>query len=129
MSAIIKTWPAFMPPKKVLEVFTHDWGRFYFSVGRGRPKQDVTHIWFTHRGRILGSFHVEQIVQNDGSLPKLHSISGETSEWQFKPDVWVAICRPPLERLQEKLYYSGFRGWRYFDLQKFRGTLDAKIRV
>lgn len=31
MSAILKTWPAFMPPKKVLQVFTHDWGNFYFS--------------------------------------------------------------------------------------------------
>ena len=25
VTAILKTWPAFMPPKKVLQVFTHDW--------------------------------------------------------------------------------------------------------
>lgn len=118
-----------MSPKKVLEVFTHDWGNFYFSLGRGRPKQEPYFLWFTHHGRILGSFPIEQIVQNDGSLPKLRSLSGETSEWQFKPDVWVAICRPPMVRLEEKLYMAGFRGWRYFSLEEHRSTLDAKIKI
>lgn len=130
MIAILKTWPAFMPPRKVLEVFTHDWGNFYFTLGRGRPKDPaVDQIFYTHRGRILGHFDIRQIVQNVGQLPKLRSLSGETSEWQIKGDNWVAICPPPFHRLEEKLYHDGFRGWRYFDLESYRGTVGARIRI
>lgn len=118
-----------MPPRKVLQVFTHDWGNFYFTLGRGHPKQEVDQIFFTHRGRILGSFTVGRIVQNDGSLPKLRSLSDVESEWQIRGDAWVAVCPPPFFRLKEKLYHEGFRGWRYFDLNSYRGTLDSKIHI
>ena len=129
MTAILKTWPAFMPPKKVLQVFTHDWGHFYFTLGRGKPKQEPQQLWYTHRGRVLGYFDVGRIVRNDGSLPKLRSLSDQESEWQIRGDAWVAICAPPFHRLEEKLYHEGFRGWRYFDLEAYRGTLGAKIRI
>ena len=129
MTAILKTWPAFMPPRKVLEVFGHDWGRFYFTLGRGKPQKPIEQLWFTHRSRILGYFGVGEIVQNVGQLPKLRALSGEISEWQIKGDRWVAICPPPFHRLEEKLYHEGFRGWRYFDLEAYRGTLGAKVRI
>lgn len=131
MAAIIRTWPAWMPPRKVLEVFTHDWGNFYFTLGRGKPALETLpdEIWFTHRGRILGHFKISKIVRNEGQLPKLRSLSGEASEWQIKPDNWVAICEPPFIRLKEKLYFTGFRGWRYFDLAKHRGSLDSKVQL
>ena len=130
MSAILKTWPSFMPRKKVLEIFTHDWGRFYFTLGRGHPKQSTpTAIYFTHQGRIIGYFLIEEIVQNAGQLPKLRSISDQESEWQIKGDAWVAVCKPPFYRLSERIYYSGFRGWRYFDLESYRGTMDAKVNL
>ena len=129
MGAIIKTWPAFMLPKKVLQVFTHDWGNFYFTLGRGKPQRPIEQIYFTHRGRILGYFDITRIVINDGSLPKLRSLSNIESEWQIKDDRWVAICGPPFHALSEKLYHEGFRGWHYFDLEEHRGDLSAKIRI
>jgi len=129
MTAILKTWPAFMPPRKVLEVFGHDWGRFYFTLGRGKPQKPINELYYTHRGRILGSFEIGEIVQNVGQLPKLTAIDGTESEWQIKGDRWVAICPPPFHRLKEKLYHDGFRGWRYFDLEAFRKTIDAKVRL
>jgi len=77
---------------------------------------------------VIGSFPVVAIIRNDGSLPKLRSLENKLSEWQFKPDVWVAQCGRILW-LKEKIYFPGFRGWRYFDLAKYRGTLDAKVRI
>ena len=129
MTAILKTWPGFMDRKKVWEVFTHDWGHFYFTLGRGRPKQPPAQLWYTHQGRILGYFNVGEIVQNVGQLPKLRSIDGTESEWQIRGDAWVAICPPPFHRLSERLYHEGFRGWRYFDLDTYRGTVGAKVRI
>src|SRR6266566_4279685 len=102
-----------MDSRHTLRVFTHPWGRFYFSLGRGRPKQPVERIFFTHRGRILGHFAVSALVQNTGQLPKLRSLNDEESEWQIKGDAWVAICAPPFERLKARVYHEGFRGWRY----------------
>jgi len=127
--AILKTWPAFMPTKRVREAFTHEWGRFYFVIGRGKPKRPIDRLFFTHRGRILGHFDIAEIVQNAGQLPKLRSLSGETSEWQIKGDSWVAICDPPFHFLSEKIFHSGFRGFRYFDLQAHRGTIESKVRI
>ena len=129
MIAIIKTWPAFMTTKHTLEVFRHDWAQFYFSLGRGKPVHTPEQLYFTHRGRILGHFNISEIVRNEGQLPKLESLSGETSEWQIGWRNWVAICRKPIKLLGEKLYYMPFRGWRYFDLEKHRGSLDSKIRL
>lgn len=129
VTAILKTWPAFMEARKVLEVFTHNWGRFYFTLGRGRPKHTPDQLFYTHHGRILGHFSIDEIVQNVGQLPKLRSLSGEESPWQIKGDRWVAICSPPFHRLDEKLYHESFRGWRYFDLENYRGTVGAKVRI
>jgi len=129
MSAILKTWPGFMARGKVLEVFTHDWGRFYFTLGRGRPKRAIDQLWYTHQGRILGYFNIGEIVQNVGQLPKLRSIDGSESEWQIRGDAWVAVCPPPFYKLSERVYHEGFRGWRYFDLDSYRGTLGAKVRI
>lgn len=131
MTAILKTWPAFMPPAKVLEVFTHDWGNFYFTLGRGRPQREgVSEIFHTHRGLILGHFDIKLIVRNMGdNLPELRSIDGSESEWQIKLMNWVAVCPPPFHPLKEKLCHEGFRGWRYFDLDAYRGTIGAKVRI
>lgn len=102
---------------------------FYFTLGRGKPSKPIDTLFYTHCGRILGHFTIERIVRNDGTLPKLRSLQDRVSEWQIKPDRWVAVCAPPFVRLEEKLYYEPFRGWRYFDLEKHRGSLDALIRI
>ncbi|HWQ97241.1 MAG TPA: hypothetical protein VN538_03985 [Clostridia bacterium] len=131
MSDIIKTWPSFMPRERVLKVFTHCWGRFYFSVGNGRPKQEVERMWFTHQGEILGHFSIGEFFhyEREGQLPRLRSISNRESEWQFRPGIWIAICPGPFVALGEKLCYESFRGWRYFELEKYRGSLEALIRI
>jgi hypothetical protein len=129
---VIKTWPAFMQPRKVLRIFSYieaPFATYYFSLGRGRPKVQPDGIWFTYRGRILGCLPIIAIVRNDGSLPKLHRLDGEESEWQFKHDVWVAIADPPIERVREHLYYPGFRGWRYFDFESYRRRPEARIKL
>jgi len=129
VAAIIKTWPSFMPRKRVREAFTHDWGRFYFTIGRGKPAKPVEILFYTHKGVILGHFEISEIVQNVGQLPRLRSISGDFSEWQIKLGNWVAICDPPFHFLKERLYHDGFRGFRYFDLDAYRGTVDSKVRI
>src|SRR5271163_3094848 len=111
MTAILKTWPAFMPADKVLEVFTADWPTFYFTLGRGKPQRPIDQLWYTHQGRILGYFTIDEIVQNAGQLPKLTAIDDTESEWQIRADAWVAVCRPPFVRLNKKIYHEGFRGW------------------
>ena len=129
MSAVIKTWPTFMTTAHTLAVFNHKFAQFYFSLGPRKPKQEFEYLYFTHRGRILGHFVLCAVVQNAGQLPKLRSLSDETSEWQIKADAWVAVCDPPFRPLEETLYHESFRGWRYFDIDKYRGTLDAKVRI
>jgi len=129
VSAIVKTWPAFIGAEKVLQVFTHEWGSFYFTLGRGRPQKYVDTIFFTHQGRLLGHFEVAVIIQNVGQLPKLRSLSDVESQWQIKAGAWVAVCQPPFHRLTEKLYHEGFRGWRYFDLDAHRRAIDSKVRL
>jgi hypothetical protein len=130
MADIIKTWPAFMDAKKVADIFSSRgaFARYYFTLGRGKPKEPITKIWHTWRGRILGSFVVDEIVRNDGSLPKLRSLSDKESGWQIKPDAWVAICTPGCDRLRERLFMSGFRGWRYFDIASYRDNPESRIR-
>jgi hypothetical protein len=120
MADILKTWPATMDRRRVLEAFTRDWGgHFYFTLGRGKPKEHIERLWYTHHGQIIGCFTVDRIVRNDGTnIPKLRSISGEVSEWQIKPDAYVALCKSSFVRLKEKLYHSSFRGWHYFDLER-----------
>lgn len=131
MAEIIKTWPANVDARTVAHIFGDEcvFATFYFTLGRGKPKQPVDRLWFTYQGRILGSFKVLEIKQNDGSLPKLRSITDEESEWQIRPDHWVAICKGPMERLTDRVFMSGFRGYRYFDLNEYRKTNEAKVRI
>lgn len=131
MPDILKTWPAFMEPAKVRTIFTMKWdGAFYFTLGRAKPKQAVDRLWYTHRGQIIGNFSIGEIVQNVGQLPPLRSISGETSEWQIKPDAWVAVCPSgSFTPLEEEIFHEAFRGWRYFDLEKYRGSVGSLVHV
>jgi len=132
MADIIKTWPAFIDPKTVARMFSPTvppWHWYYFTLGRGRPKEKIERLWFTYRDRILGFFHVEEIIVNDGSLPVLHRLDGGTSDWQMRKDAKVAVCPAPCVRMKERLFFSGFRGWRYFELDSYRETPDAKFRI
>ena len=129
---IIKTWPAAVNPRTVAEMFSENtppFCIFYFTLGRGKPKQMIDRLWFTYQGRILGYFEVQEIVVNDGTLPKLHSLDGGDSEWQIRKDAKVAICRPPCHRLKERVFMSGFRGWRYFDFAEYSQTSEARHRL
>lgn len=119
-----------MTQKHTLEVFASPWPIFYFTLGRGKPQREVTQIYHTHRGQILGHFEIQAIVRNMGdNLPKLTAIDGSESEWQIKLMNWVAVCPPPFHPIEGKLYHEGFRGWRYFDLESYRGTIGAKVRI
>lgn len=131
MSHIIKTWPSGIEAKKVARIFAPEgcFARYYFTLGRGKPKQPITRIWFTWSGRILGSFAIEKVVCNDGSLPTLSRIDGGESEWQIRKDAWVAVCVPGCDRLKERVFMPGFRGWHYFDLESYRTSAEAKLRV
>lgn len=131
MAQIIKTWPAFMDAKKVAAIFAPKgcFACYYFTLGRGKPKQPITRIWFTWRGRILGSFEVGVVVCNDGSLPRLSRIDGGESEWQIRKDAWVVICNAGCDRIRERVFMPGFRGWRYFDLESYRSEPGSKIRI
>ncbi len=137
MSAIIKTLPARFARGQLEKFFgAEDQGNkhfcaYYFTLGRGRPQrpEPITQLYFTHSGLVLGCFVIQEIVQNKGQLPLLTTLDGDPSEWQIKPDRWVAVCRAPFLRLKEKLFYGGFQGWRYFDLMKYRSTLDSKVRL
>lgn len=128
---IIKTWPAFMDARKVAIIFAPQgcWARYYFTLGRGKPKQPIAKIWFTWRGRILGSFEIEAVVCNDGSLPQLSRIDGGESEWQIRRDAWVAVCVPGCDRLKDRLFMPGFRGWHYFDFESWRASPESRVRL
>jgi hypothetical protein len=132
VAEIIKTWPACVSARSTARMFSPavpTFHRYYFTLGRGRPKLEVSRLWFTYLGRILGYFEVEEIVVNDGTLPQGRRLDGGESEWQMKKDAKVAICAPPCVRLKERLYMEGFRGWRYFNLEEYRGSPDAKFRL
>lgn len=132
MADIIKTWPACIPAKTTARVFSAYDSRFtdyYFSVGRGKPKQPVRWMWFTYMGRIIGRFIISGIVCNDGTLPKLYRLDGGESGWQFRKDSWIAVCSAPCIRLHERVFFSSFRGWRYFDFESYRGSVDARHRI
>jgi hypothetical protein len=129
---ILKTWPACVPAKMTARVFAANhspFARIYFSLGRGKPKQDVVWIWFTYQGRVIGRFLIEQLKCNDGTLPKLQRMDGGESGWQITKDAWVAICAPPCLRIKERIFHDSFRGWRYFDFGSYRGTSEARHRL
>jgi hypothetical protein len=118
---------------------------YYFTLGRGRPAKanlvgystvvrldgwiGIDQLWFSHKGIVIGHFEIELIVQNVGQLPRLTTLDGKRSEWQIKPDRWVAVCVPPFHKLEEKIYHEGFRGWHYFDLDAYRSSLNAKVAI
>lgn len=119
-----------MSREKVLEIFNHPWAEFYFTLGRGKPQNTPEELWYTHRGEIIGFFKVREIVRNLGdNLPKLESISGETSEWQIKLMNWVAICPHPFFEAPERTFMTAFRGWHYFDWKQHVGDVYSKVRV
>jgi hypothetical protein len=89
----------------------------------------VSRLWFTYLGRILGYFPIEEIVVNVGQIPELRRLDGGESSWQIRKDAKVAICAPPCVRLRERLYMSGFQGWRYFDLESYRASGEGKFRI
>lgn len=61
MADIIKTWPAFMDRKLVVRIFKREWAEYYFTIGKGKPKQELRRIYFTHKGEIIGYFVVRPI--------------------------------------------------------------------
>jgi len=95
----------------------------------GSYQPAIDSLYFTHKGIVIGHFAVWKIVQNAGQLPKLTNMDGDPSAWQIPGDAWVAVCNPPWQPLEERIYHHGFQGWRYFDLETHRGTLEAKIRL
>lgn len=150
MTAILKTLPARFARNDIERFLGLDgkpcWTWYFFTLGCGRPGKanlggdlefcgvrngwrGVDELWFTHRGIVLGHFSVICIIQNVGQLPPLTTMDGEPSEWQIKPDRWVAVCNPPFVPLRERICHEAFRGWRYFDLEAYRGTLSAKVRL
>jgi hypothetical protein len=131
MADIIRTWPANVDAHSVAKMFgpLPVWAAYYFTLGRGKPKQQIDRLWFTYRGRVLGYFNVDHLIQNDGSLPRLRSISNEESEWQVKRDHWIVVCESSCVRLKDRLFMSGFRGFRYFDIENYRQTLESKVRL
>jgi hypothetical protein len=134
MSAIIKTLPVRFARGQIERFFGLDgkpcWTTYYFTLGRGRPKQsDPDKLYFTHKGIIIGFFNVVEIVQNVGQLPKLTNMDGDPSAWQIKPDAWVAVCRPPFFLLEKKIYHEGFQGWRYFNFVAYSRTIASKLRI
>jgi len=132
MAEILKTWPSVVSAKTTARVFSASapaFSRYYFSLGRGKPKQTVEFIWFTYGGRILGRMKVEELVVNDGSIPPLNRLDGGESGWQFRKDAWLAVCMPPCERLKERIFHEPFRGWRYFDLMDWKCRPESRHRM
>lgn len=132
MPAILKTLPTRFARGKIQEFLSCPFAHFYFTCGLGRPQRPgIDQLYFTHQGIIIGHFDIEGIVRNEGQLPLLTTLDGNPSEWQIKPMRWVAICCPPFHPLEEEgeLFHEPFRGWRYFDLAAYRGTIDARIRL
>jgi len=141
VSAIIKTLPVRFARGDIERFLGLDgkpcWTTYYFTLGRGRPRRARFYVgqscpnqlYFTHKGIVIGHFTIAEIVQNAGQLPELTNMDGDPSAWQIKPDAWVAVCQPPFVRLADRIYHEGFQGWRYFDLESYRGTIDAKLRI
>ncbi len=130
MSDIIRTWPASCNVRQVHEMFRGEEfpGSYYFTLGRGKPKQQIERLWWTWRGRILGYFEIKQIQQNIGQFGHLHSIS-DGEAWTIRPDHWVAICHTACVPSPERIYMSGFRGFRYFDFESYRKTAESRMRL
>jgi hypothetical protein len=135
MIAILKTLPARFARGEIQRFFGLDgkpcWTTYYFTLARGKPRliPQPEKLYFTHKGIVLGHFVIAEIVQNAGQLPKLTNMDGDPSAWQIPPDAWVAVCPPPFHPLKLRIYHTGFQGWRYFDLDAYRKTMGAKLRI
>jgi hypothetical protein len=133
--AIIKTLPGRFARGQLERFFGLDgkpcFHQYFFTLGRGQPRRRPlpNALYFTHCGRIIGHFEITEIVQNAGQLPKLTTLDGEPSEWQIKADAWVAVCDPPFVPMRDRIYFAGFRGFRYFDLETYKYTREAKVRL
>jgi hypothetical protein len=152
MADIIKTIESWRDRGRVLAWLTRrnrtpnqDRYLYYFTLGRGRPKQHVEHLFFTFQGRVIGWFDVEEIVTNLGtwaefvedgttmeeSTGRQRAVSvyqdREGKAWKPNPGAWLILCPPPFHLLQEEIFFSGFQGFRYFDLESYRKTFDAKV--
>ena len=60
--------------------------------------------------------------------PDRTRLSGE-GNWYIPRDCWTCICESGFTKLRERLFMGGFRGWRYFDLDAYRRTPAARMRV
>ena len=134
MADIIKTWPANVDTRAAAAMFNEvqsTYGAYFFALGRGKPAQDIDHVWFTFRGRILGNFKVDRFVVNDGSEAVFEHLNRACGEggWTIPHDYWTCICESGFTKLRERLFMPGFRGWRYFDLNSYRSTAAARMRV
>lgn len=120
-----------MEREKVVRIFRQKFAEFYFVVSRGKPKQQIDNVWFTHQDEIIGSFKCREIVCNVGQLPKLRSLENRESEWQIKQGSWVAICPGPFTPIpsEEPVYYGSFRGFRYFDFAAYVDTPESRIAL
>jgi len=152
MAYIIKTIESWRDPDRVFTWLTRrnrtpnqDRYLYYFTLGRGRPKQPVERLYFTFQGMVIGWFDVENIVANVGewadfvgggttmeqSTGRQRAVNiykdREGSTWTPKLGVWLVLCPPPFHLTEEQPYFSGFQGFRYFDLDSYRKTLDAKV--
>jgi hypothetical protein len=123
-----------MPRAKVLRIFAMRGTLFYFVVSRGKPKQAIEHLWFSHQDEVIGRFDVREIVCNVGQLPKLRSLENRESEWQIKLDRWVAICPGPFQPTKnlwmpgdEPIFYGSFRGFRYFSLETWLDNPMSRV--
>ena len=131
MADILKTWPAFMPRRKVLAIFRSKFALFYFVLGKGKPQRPIEHLWFTHQGEIVGRFRVQEIVCNVGQLPKLRSLKIARANGNIKRDRYVAICPGPFaptagfKASAEPVYHDSFRGFRYFDFTEYCQTIHG----
>jgi hypothetical protein len=131
MADIIKTWPACVSAQSTAQMFSPTvppFHVFYFTLGRGMPKQKIERLWFTYQGRVVGWFPVEEIIVNVGQIPTLNRLDGGESDWQIRKDAKVAICNPPCVRLKERLFMDGFRGFRYFDIDAWRQNPESRHR-
>ena len=132
MADIIKTWPACVSARSTAAMFSPTmppFHVFFFTLGRGMPKQKIERLWFTYQGRIVGWFPVKEIIVNVGQIPALNRLDGGEGDWQMRKDAKVAICNPPCVRLKERLYMSGFRGFRYFDIDAWRQDPESRHRI
>jgi len=126
----IKTIEGWRDPRRVREYLRegpdHS-GRFLFNVGNGCPQRKVARLFFVFHGRILGWFAVAGIEKRTAELSLEYA--RQYSPPYFKAAKFLFICARPFHFIRERVFYEGFRGWRYFDFETYRNSLDAKVRI